>query len=80
MERPNVDPSAQRTNVTLRPDLVDRIERRLPHSPFDSVDEYASYVLEDVLARVEAETDEEPSDQISRDEVEARLKSLGYLE
>ncbi|ELZ10980.1 hypothetical protein C479_09223 [Halovivax asiaticus JCM 14624] len=59
--------------------LVDRIERRLARTDFETPEAYASYVLEEVLAQVESETDD-GYEQVDGDEVEDRLKSLGYLE
>lgn len=56
-----------------------RVEERLPRTEFDDTDAYVTYVLEEVLARVEDSSDEKPSEG-DREELETRLKSLGYLE
>ena len=70
-------PSAE--TVTIRPELYERIEDRLKRSPFDTVDEYVTFVLEEVLVRVEEST---PDDEavVDRNEVESRLEALGYLD
>ncbi|WP_101294289.1 hypothetical protein [Halegenticoccus soli] len=56
-----------------------RVEARLPRSEFGSTDEYVTFVLEEVLSRVEDATEEENFQSIDRTEVEDRLRSLGYV-
>ena len=68
------------TNITVSDDLADRIESRIQHTNFDSVDEYAEFVLAEVVTSVEREGDDSHDSTASNDEVENRLKSLGYLE
>jgi hypothetical protein len=66
-------------DVTLANDLIERVERRLPRTDFDSVDDYVAFVLEETLARVEADADDQP-EEVDEQAVEQRLESLGYLE
>jgi hypothetical protein len=73
-------PSETEGTVTLPSALIARVERRVPRSEHDSAEEYIETVLEEVLARVEAETDDEEFESVDRNEVESRLKSLGYLD
>ena len=69
------------TEITLSDDLAERIEQRIQHTEFESVDEYTSFVLSEVVTRAERETDNtEHETTASADEVENRLQSLGYLE
>lgn len=68
------------TNITVSDDLADRIESRIQHTDFESVDEYAEFVLTEVVTRVEREGDDHHDSTASSDEVESRLQSLGYLE
>lgn len=69
---------ATQQSIDLPPEIVDRIDRRLPRTEFDTASEYVTFVMEEVLARVESETDDvEPIDEGA---VEDRLKSLGYLD
>lgn len=63
--------------LELPKDVYDRIEARLSHTEFDSVDEYVAYALEEVLAEVD-EVDDEVA--VNEDQVQDRLKSLGYLD
>lgn len=65
--------------VTLPAALLDRIEARLPRSDFETADEYVGFVVREVLAHVEADSDTD-YDAIDDSEVESRLESLGYLE
>jgi hypothetical protein len=69
----------ERRDVALPAPLVDRLEARLPRTEFETVDEYAEFVLREVLARVEGEGDTD-YDEVDQREVESRLESLGYLE
>lgn len=64
--------------IELPADLLSRADRRLPRTEFDTVEAYVTVVLEETLAHVESEPDE---DFAAADEAEVkdRLKSLGYL-
>lgn len=64
-------------SVELPISLVSRVEARLPRSDFDTVDEYVEYVLEDILHHVESEREPVPVEE--PDDLEDRLRSLGYL-
>lgn len=69
------------TEITLSDDLAERIEQRIQHTEFESVDEYTEFVLSEVVTRAERESDNMDHDTTaSADEVENRLQSLGYLE
>jgi hypothetical protein len=66
-------------DVALPPRIVARVEDRLPRTDFETSGEYITYVLEEVLAKVEAESDEEYSG-VDETEMRERLQSLGYLD
>ena len=66
--------------VSLPASLVERVERRLSHTDFDSPDEYVAYVVEEVLASVEKMDGTDDHDAVDAGEVEDRLRSLGYLD
>ncbi|WP_435361994.1 hypothetical protein [Haloarchaeobius sp. DFWS5] len=68
------------SQVSLDPHLVDRVTDRLQYTMFETVDDYVAYVLEETLATVEAETDDESESATSGEEVRSRLESLGYLD
>lgn len=70
----------QSETVDLPGRIVERVEGRLDRTEFESVDEYVTFVMEEVLYRVEEETDDEDYDGVDEDEVKDRLESLGYLD
>lgn len=83
LREPDSNPAsagADRGVVELPHSLVERVEARLDRSEFETVDEYVTYVLEEVLGRVEDASDDSRSETVDRAEVENRLKSLGYLD
>lgn len=59
--------------------IIERVEKRLPRTEYDEPNEYITYVMEEVLYRVEQETEDDDFEPIDEAEVEDRLKSLGYL-
>ncbi|PSP90073.1 hypothetical protein BRC78_05305 [Halobacteriales archaeon QH_8_68_33] len=73
--------SAEQTEAVELPSrIVERVEDRLPRTEFDSSAEYITYVMEEVLYRVEQETEDDDFEEVDEDEVKDRLKSLGYLD
>ncbi|RXK46922.1 hypothetical protein [Halorientalis pallida] len=69
----------QTQQLDLPARIVERVEDRLPRTEFDSPEEYVSFVMEEVLYRVEQETEDDDFEEVDEDEVKDRLKSLGYL-
>lgn len=65
--------------IELPTDVYARVEQRLSRTDFESVDEYVAFVMEEVLAEVEASTTED-YDQVDEREIQDRLQSLGYLD
>lgn len=66
-------------SVELDPAVAERIDSRLPHTEFESVEGYVDYVLTAVLDEV-ADDDTTGGDAVDEREVRDRLESLGYLE
>jgi len=60
--------------------IVERVEDRLPRTEWDTPEEYMTYVLEEVLYRVEQETEDDDFEEVDEQEVKDRLESLGYLD
>ena len=60
--------------------LIEEIEKRTEQTEFESVEEYVTFVLEEVVR----DTDEEEIEEVFSEEDEAkvkeRLKALGYLD
>lgn len=73
-----VDEPTRSLDIPAR--IVDRVEARLPRTEWDSPEEYITYVMEEVLYRVEEETEDDDFEEVDEDEVRDRLKSLGYLD
>lgn len=70
----------QKQSVDLPVRILDRVEDRLPRTEFESSAEYITYVMEEVLYRVEQETADDDFEEVDEAEVKDRLKSLGYLD
>ncbi len=66
-----------RKSVAIPQELYRKVEEKVKASGFNSVDEYVSFVLEQVLSG-----DEDSGALSSADEAEVkkRLKALGYFE
>lgn len=64
--------------VLLPHELYDRIEKRVRETGFGSVDEYVTFVLEEVL-KEEGEGEAAFSKE-EEEEVKKRLRALGYLD
>lgn len=75
----NADHQSATRTVALPEPLVARVENRLEYTKYDAPADYVAFVLEETLARVEAESDDEPAD-VDQAEVQDRLESLGYLD
>lgn len=65
--------------VLLAAKLYGRIEERVKATDFGSVDEYVTFVLEEVLKDEEQEGERAFSKE-EEEEVKKRLKNLGYLD
>lgn len=63
--------------VFLPADLYRRIEERVGTTGFGSVEEYITFVLEEVLKE---EDDEAVFSEEEEEEVKKRLRDLGYLD
>ena len=63
--------------VNLPADLYDRVDDRARSTGFGSVEEYVTFVMEEVLK----EENQEPAfSKEDEEEVKKRLKALGYAE
>ena len=67
-------------SVELPRRIVSRVNSRLPRTEFDSAAEYITFVMEEVLYRVEQETVDDDFEPVDEEEVKNRLQSLGYLD
>lgn len=67
-------------SVELPERIIERVEKRLPRTEWDSPDEYITYVMEEMLYRIEMKTEDDDFEAVDEEEVKDRLKALGYLE
>ncbi|KXB02458.1 CopG family transcriptional regulator [candidate division MSBL1 archaeon SCGC-AAA261F17] len=65
----------KKSTVSIPPELFKKIKERIKGTGFDSVSEYVTYVLREV---VEEEEEEEFSEE-DEEKVKERLRALGYL-
>jgi len=63
--------------VAIEEHLYERVERRIAKTNFESVDEYVTFVLEEVVAGDDVD---EAHEEVDKEDVQARLRSLGYLD
>jgi hypothetical protein len=68
------------TDLTISDELADRIDARVERTDFESPAEYAEFVLSEVVTRVERDDEGDEAADASREGVQDRLQSLGYLE
>jgi hypothetical protein len=64
--------------VYLPAELYDRIKERAKTTEFESIEEYVTFVMQEVLK--EEGPEEVPTDQEQEEEVKKRLRALGYLD
>ena len=74
-----MDSQEETRTVELPRRVVDRIEDRIPRTEWDEPEEYITYVMQEVLYRVEKETADDDFEPVDEQEVKSRLESLGYL-
>ena len=66
--------------VFLPADIYLRIEERVRATEFTSVEEYVTFVMEEILREDEEEEEKPVYSKVEEEEVKKRLRALGYLE
>ena len=66
--------------VLLAAKLYSQIEERVKATGFGSVDEYVTFILEEILKDDEEQEKENAFSKEDEEEVKQRLKGLGYLD
>ncbi len=70
--------------IEIPEDLVKKLQKRVDSTDeFDSVEAYVSYILKQVVERLETENKEDEKPAFSEEDeekVKERLRSLGYLD
>lgn len=65
--------------IELPADTVSRVDDRVARTEFDDVSGYVQYILEEILYHAEQENDLSDTEAVDEQEIQDRLKSLGYL-
>ncbi|MEM2085817.1 MAG: CopG family transcriptional regulator [Archaeoglobaceae archaeon] len=65
--------------ISIPKTLYEEIKARIEGTDFDSVSEYVTYVVREVLANLEEEKDITLTKE-EEDKVKERLKALGYID
>jgi predicted glycosyltransferase len=65
--------------VELPTEVLDRIDARVDHTEFEDTTAYITHILEEVLYELEQDIDRADADTVDEQQVQERLKSLGYL-
>ena len=71
--------SVEYGEIKIPTDLIKKIEERVKETEFESVDEYVTFVLEEVVKEDDEEIEEVFSEE-DEDKVKERLRALGYLD
>ena len=66
--------------IFLPAGLYRKIEERVNATEFNSVEEYVTFVLEEVLKDEEEKEEEKTFSKEEEEEVKKRLRALGYLD
>lgn len=66
--------------IRIPKDLIGKIKERIQGTEFKSVDEYATFVLEEVIKETGEEEPEEVFSEDDEQKVKERLRALGYLD
>ena len=75
----NMTESEETETIRVRADVISQIEERVKYTNFDSTNDYINYVLGEVVHQVESKDVTPNAHDVDEDQVEDRLKSLGYL-
>lgn len=71
--------SQEVATVELSADIVSRVNERVKRTEFEDVNDYVTYVLEEILYHAEEENNLSDAEAVDEQEVRDRLESLGYL-
>jgi hypothetical protein len=66
--------------VFLPADIYLRLEERVRATEFTSVEEYVTFVMEEILREDEEKKEELVYSEAEEEEIKKRLRALGYLE
>jgi hypothetical protein len=72
--------SEEYTEIKIKKDLIDRIQKHIQGTEFISVEEYVMFVLEEVIKENDGEEHQEVFSEEDEVKVKGRLRALGYLD
>lgn len=72
--------SVEYGEIKLPKQLICKIEERLEEAGFESVDEYAKFVFEEVMKEDDDDETDEMFSEEDEEKVKERLRALGYLD
>ncbi len=67
----------QREEIEIPATLAKKIEERIKDTSFESISEYITYVLQEIL---EEDEEEETFSEEEEEKIKERLRALGYLD
>jgi len=70
---------SEKMTVRIPKNIYEKIQERIKDTEFKSVDEYVTYVLQEVLSSLEEEEEQVFSEE-EEEKVKERLRALGYLD
>lgn len=66
--------------IRIPKQLIQKLGEHIKRTEFKSVDEYATFILEEVIKETDEEEPEEVFSKEDEQKVKERLKALGYLD
>ena len=72
--------SEGKREIQIPAEIFEQIQQRVTGTEFSSVEEYVTFVLEEVLKDEDEDESETPFTAEDEEEVKKRLRALGYLD
>jgi len=73
--------NSSKISLSIPQDLAKKLQKRAEEKGFKSLSDYVTYILRQVLSRIEtAENQKEGYSEKKEEEVKQKLRDLGYLE
>ena len=72
--------SEGKREIQIPTEIYEQIQQRVTGTEFSSVEEYVTFVLEEVLKDEDEDESETPFTAEDEEEVKKRLRALGYLD
>ncbi len=78
----NILTDSNEIQLTIPKDLAEKLKKRAEDKDFKSLPDYVTYILRQVISRVEADETQKkkPVTQEGEEEIKQKLRDLGYLD